>query len=126
MSRLTIPNAKEKAFMNSVAEFGREYLGVLFNGYDGSPFQIHHCVGRSYRHSKVHIGHYFILPVPIELHDVTSNHPLNVTHHRKAFCAKYGNERDLWRKMYIKMAELEMCKEARLLEVYHSIMDTNR
>lgn len=112
--------------MKAVGEFGNEFIGVLFPEYpEGSPFQIHHCVGRSYVHNKIHIGHYFILPVPFDLHDPNGNHPLNVTHYRKAFCNKYGSESALFQVMYSAMIQFGMCEE--LPEgVYEAIMDTKR
>lgn len=103
-----LPNAKEKAFLKAVADFHNEHgVGYLFGDeWKGSPFQIHHVAGRTYKHNKVHIGHYFILPVVATLHDVSSNHPHNVTHYRHKFSEVYGNQRDLWQKMMFQMQML--------------------
>ena len=71
-----------------------------------SHIHIHHPVGRKYRIDKHEIGELFILPLAIHLHDVGSNHPLNVTLHRKAFVECYGRECDLFKKMCEKIGDL--------------------
>lgn len=97
-------NAKQKQFMSDVAEWASENIHKLYGGmYMGAHFQIHHVAGRSAKHNKVPIGHEFILPVPIELHDVHSNHPDNVTHFKKNFVKRFGNQRDLFFAMYLDM-----------------------
>lgn len=102
-----LPNKQEKDFLKAVADFHNEHgVGYLFgHEWEGSPFQIHHVAGRAYKNNKVHIGHYFILPVPVTLHDVHSNHPHNVTHYRHKFTEIYGNQRDLWLKMINQMQD---------------------
>ena len=49
------PNAEEKRWRESVREQGC----VL----TGSPAVIHHCVGRTARHNKVDIGHWWVIPL---------------------------------------------------------------
>ncbi len=71
--------------------------GCIVTG--SSEIQIHHAVGRTYKKDKVVIGEIFILPLWVHLHDVSSNHPLNVTHHRKAFIKEYGLESELFEQM---------------------------
>lgn len=107
LSKNTKPNAEEKAWLKAVADFHNEHgVGYLFGDmWNDAPFQIHHVCGRSYKQNKVKIGHWFILPVPQQLHDVHSAHPLNVTHYRKRFSEAFGNQRYLWRKMVEKMAD---------------------
>lgn len=61
--------------------------------------QIHHVVGRSYKHNKVLIGPWFILPLCWYLHDVHSNSKHNVTHFRHNFTRVYGFQRDLFANM---------------------------
>jgi len=68
--------------------------------------QRHHCVGRSYVIDKTKIGEIFTLPLHWKLHDVGSNDPHNVTHHRKAFVKKYGRECDLFADMCEKIGDL--------------------
>lgn len=110
-------NAKEQKFMEAVAEFGLYHLFKLNPEWSGG-FQIHHVIGRSGKHNKVHIGHWFILPIPFDLHDVHSNHPLNVTHFRKRFTAEFGNQRDLWLKM-VELMDYDVPEE-----VKNAISDT--
>lgn len=61
--------------------------------------QFHHVKGRAYVHNKIHIGEFFILPLPWELHDVHSNSGLNVTHFPKNFVAEHGKQSELWMSM---------------------------
>lgn len=67
-------------------------------------FQLHHVLGRSAKHNKVAIGHWFIIPVPIELHDVASNHDLNVTHHKHSFTKRYGKQKNIFLRLVAAMA----------------------
>ena len=62
-------------------------------------------LGRAAKNNKVSIGHEFILPVPFDLHDVSSNHPLNVTHRKKAFVKEFGSQRDLFFTMLESMRD---------------------
>ena len=105
LTKNTAPNSQEKVWLKTVAEFHNEYgLGYLYGAeWNSSPFQIHHVCGRAYKQNKVKIGNWFILCVPISLHDVHSNHPLNVTHWRHRFTDDFGLQRDLWLKMVEKM-----------------------
>lgn len=111
-------NARQKKWMADIAEFVNENgLGVLYPGYsDDVNFELHHVLGRSAKHNKTQIGHEFIIPVPFELHNVMSNHPLNVTHHKKKFVAEYGMQCDLFNKLCTMMddegymtPDLEIC-----------------
>ncbi len=93
--------------MAHVSAFAEDNLGELYGAeYQHSQFQLHHVLGRTAKHNKVHIGHWFILPVPIELHDVSSNNSLNVTHHKRAFTDKFGSQSELFIKM---CGMIEMC-----------------
>ena len=55
------PNAAQKRWRESVRE-----LGCLM-GAPG-PVEIHHVVGRTAKHNKIAIGHWWILPVSNEGH----------------------------------------------------------
>ena len=95
-------NAKQKAFMSSIAHWCENYGGmVTLYGQDwaDSPFHLHHVKGRSFKHKKTQIGHDFIIPVPIELHDVASNHSLNVTHYKHAFTKAFGSQGSIYQVM---------------------------
>ena len=99
-------NAAQKKWMDNITEWAQENIHLLYgHRYSGHEFQRHHVVGRSAKNNKVPIGHEFILPVPFVLHDVSSNHPLNVTHRKKAFTAKFGMQRDLFNTMYYSMQD---------------------
>lgn len=90
------PRSVIKKWHEIVADFGCVITGAR-------QIQIHHCVGRSFKHGKVQIGEIFILPLWFMLHDVSSNHPFCVTHRRKAFVREYGKERDLFLNMVEKL-----------------------
>ena len=95
-------NGKQKLFMSDIAHWCENCDGIAtLYGADwaDSPFHIHHVKGRSFKHKKTQIGHDFIIPVPIALHDVHSNHPLNVTHFKKAFTRNFGSQVNLFMKM---------------------------
>jgi len=67
--------------------------------------QIHHIWGSKFKHNKIHVGNYAVLALNPELHDVSSNHELNVTHHKKAFHEAYGSNARLFEKTLYKVAE---------------------
>lgn len=97
-------NAAQKKWMSDIADWAINNIGMLYTSeYDDAIPQLHHVLGRSAKQNKVVIGHWFILPVPFELHDVSSDHPLNVTHNKKAFTAMYGMQRALFDSMYYSM-----------------------
>jgi hypothetical protein len=99
-------NAAQKQWMNDITEWAEHNIQVLYGGeWSNKPIQRHHVLGRSAKHNKIEIGHWFILPVPFELHDVSSNHPLNVTHNKKAFVKRFGNQRDLFLQMVEEMRD---------------------
>ena len=110
-------NTKQKKWMASIAEFAESNLWELYGEeYSGARYQLHHVLGRSAKHNKVSIGHWFIIPVPFELHDISSNHPDNVTHCKKSFIKRFGNQSDLFNKMATIMdlqgyttPDLEVC-----------------
>ena len=77
--------AVEKKWLDRVAAHGCVITG-------NSQCQIHHPIGREGKSNKYHIGRFFCYGLSFELHDVSSNHPFNVTHHRKAFVGTYGKE----------------------------------
>lgn len=101
-------NKEERIWVENVADYANEH--ELNNFYPSNflnkGFQIHHVLGRSAKHNKVHIGYWFILPVPYGLHDVSSNHKLNVTHHKHAFTDRFGFQRDIFKTMVLLMHTL--------------------
>lgn len=101
-------NAAQKQWMSDITHFIMENgLGDLY-GCDyvhDINMQRHHVLGRSSKHNKVAIGHWFIIPVPFDLHDVSSNNPENVTHCKKAFVKRFGTQRSIFKRMYQSMKE---------------------
>jgi hypothetical protein len=100
-------NAAQKQWMSDIAEWANDNIDLLYHGGWGHEcsFQLHHVLGRSAKHNKISIGHEFIIPVPFDLHDVSSNHKLNVTHHKKAFVKAFGKQSELFIKMIRSMDE---------------------
>ena len=73
--------------------------------------QVHHIWGRTTRSNKINIGHWAIIPLAIRFHDVNSNSPFNITHHRKRFEIEFGaTEKQLWQKLFIKSLSDERLK----------------
>ncbi len=99
-------NAKQKQWMKDITEWAEDNIQLFYGvNYFNANIQRHHVLGRSAKHNKVDIGHWFILPIPFELHDVSSNHPENVTHRKKDFVKRFGNQRDLFLMMVEDMRE---------------------
>ena len=119
-------NAKQKKWMTDIASFievnglhvlyGAEYLAR-------TDFQLHHVLGRSAKHNKVAIGHWFIIPVPFELHDINEKNDLNVTYFKHNFTNKFGLQSEIFSRMIGYMDKLPF--ETPGQEIYDAIMDTN-
>jgi|TARA_R110000851_G_scaffold326213_1_gene494663 hypothetical protein len=93
-------NAAQKQWMNDIAEWANNNnLGLLYDYDNGRGIQLHHVMGRSAKQNKTPIGHWFIIPIPFDLHDVGSSHMHNVTHHKHSFTNRFGNQRDLFNDM---------------------------
>lgn len=92
------PNAAQKRWRETVAGFG-----CVATHADPAHCQIHHVVGRTGKHNRVPIGHWFILPLHWRLHDIHSDDKHNVTHYRLAFCRKYGSQRRLFIAMCVAL-----------------------
>ena len=101
-------NAAQKKWMESITDYINENgLGDLYGSdyvYD-TRIQRHHVLGKSARHNKIAIGHWFILPVPFELHDPNVNHEFHVGHCKKAFVKRFGTQRSLFKRMYQAMKQ---------------------
>lgn len=76
------PNADEKKFQGWLKE-----QPCCITGAFG--VQVHHCVGATGKNNKVLIGHYFCLPMSVEIHD---------EYHAgtKAWRENHGAQSDLW------------------------------
>jgi len=118
------PNAAQKRFIDHVCLFIERYtLGYLYPGYEQYfGYHVHHPCGRSAKHNKVEIGHWFILPVPVELHDVSSNHPLNVTHYKHRFTETFGAQACLFRRLVegMRIMGLSIPPDGVLNEIFDS------
>jgi hypothetical protein len=117
-------NAAQKKWMQTISSWyqGCGFIDHRLNQYQ---FQLHHAGGRAYKHNKVAIGHWFVLPLPVEYHDVNSNNPLNITHHKNKFTDEFGSQSELFQEMINSMSMLKMdipfgC------EVFESIMSTKK
>ena len=90
----------------------------------GAGMQIHHVCGRTYKHNKVLIGPWFIIPLPFELHDVSSNHPQNVTHYKHRFTDGYGLQSELFAEMVERLRDRGI--EVPDQEILDAIKDTRK
>ncbi len=101
-------NTEQVKWMESITDYINENgLGNLYGvdyEYD-TRIQRHHVLGRSAKHNKVHIGHWFILPVPFELHDPNVNHKYHVGNCKKAFVRRFGTQRSIFKRMYQDMKQ---------------------
>jgi len=79
-------NADEKKFM----AWCKEQPSIVSGSYG---VEVHHCVGSSAKTyvgaERVHIGHYFILPLTPEEHKTYHNR-------KREFASEYGHQQDLW------------------------------
>lgn len=118
----TKPNTEQKRWMQRVAEYAEAHGS--FPNQTTNHFQIHHVKGRAFKHNKVAIGHWFVLPINPVYHDVHSNSPWNVTHYPKRYAIEFGKQRDQFAAMCAVIRsegdELPFGDD-----VYHAIMDLN-
>lgn len=105
---------KEQKWLNTITDFAISTSWMLekYGGYCESPYHFdrHHCIGRKAKRKvnfiSTPVGHWYVLPVPFELHDVHSNSKLNVTHCKKAFEATIGTQKALFVDMVDSMRDL--------------------
>jgi len=71
------PNAAQTRWREAVRELG----SVI----SGGPAVIHHCVGRTAKHNKVQIGHWWILPLTDSEHKALHNGETFGRESRKSF-----------------------------------------
>jgi len=102
--------AAEKKWHSDVAHFATNSDWMSrYHGFCIGPnvFQLDHILGAQAK-KKVNlvsekVGEWLIIPVPVDLHDITSNNPLNVTVNKKGFEKEFGNRINLWMDMVYKM-----------------------
>lgn len=80
------PNAEEKRFHAITKE-----SDCICCGNPG-PSIVEHCMGKSFRHNKELIGHWFVIPLCVECDNVTTKGS------RRAFRNKFGPQSKLWFK----------------------------
>ena len=115
--------AVEKAWLEQVTEFAQSspWLSAVYGMHCDNchQFQIDHLLGakakRKVGFETTKVGEFVIMPVPIALHDITSNHPLNRTLRPAAFRKVFGHELSVWNQMLAEMEnkgyELPFSKE---------------
>ena len=93
-SKGNAPTAAQRRWQDVVAG-----LGCIVTRSDPAHCQLHHVGGFTYKHNKIRVGPWFILPLHASLHDLGSENPCNVTHHRRAFTDKFGTQAHLFLKV---------------------------
>lgn len=118
-------NTKQKKWMADITEFiNDEGLGMLYPDYDQSRnMQRHHVLGRSAKQNKIAIGHWFVIPVPYELHEPNLNHEFHVGSNKKNFVRKYGSQRGIFQCLVSCMAQWGY--DVPPDDVYDAIMSTS-
>lgn len=109
-SKGNAPTAAQKRWVEAVAN-----LGSIISG---DPAQIHHCVGVTGKHNKVHIGPYWILP-------------LTEGEHLALHAGLYGKcrrqiEKDLFREVLRKLEPDESLNDWPPQDVLNAIEDYHR
>ncbi len=119
-------NTAQKQWMADITYFIMENgLGDLYGSdyIHNSDIQRHHVLGRSAKQNKVAIGHWFIIPVPFELHDPNMDHEFHVGKCKKAFVSRFGTQRSLFKRMYQSMKQQGY--KVPNIDVYNAIMETS-
>ncbi len=117
-------NAAQNKWMSTISDWYHT-IGFIDLELESYQFQLHHVVGRKAKHNKVAIGEWFILPLPIRYHDVSSDNPFNVTHYRHMFTHEFGLQSELFKEMIESMVNLGVDLPFGD-DVINSIMDTRR
>jgi hypothetical protein len=99
-----LPTVAEKEWHLDVVNFAKSstWLRDIYQNYciDPYSFQLDHIVGakakRKINGVTTKVGEWAVMPIPIELHDLTSNNPLNRTLRPGAFRKTIGNEKLIW------------------------------
>lgn len=101
----------EKDWHQSVADFATEsdWLVRKFGGHcvRVREFQLDHIIGaqakRKINFVSTKVGEWVVIPVPIDLHDLTSNNSLAIHKGRRNFEKQFGNCINLWLDMVENM-----------------------
>ena len=119
-------NVTQRKWMDDITDYVNENgLGDLYgHEYEGrTDIQRHHVLGRAAKHNKIDIGHWFIIPVPFELHDPNMKHPQHVGHCKKSFIKKFGSQRGI----YEHLTTLMLCQGYAVppINAHYAILETN-
>lgn len=111
---------QEKQWLARIARYAEEH--GAFPLYDTHDFELHHVKGGTFKHNKVHIGRWWVLPIMSRFHNVHSNNLWNVTHWPKRYAIEFGKQRDQFAAMcaVIRSEDNELPFSD---EVYLAIMD---
>ena len=94
------PTAEQTRWRETVRRVGCIVTGsTATEPTEPGDIQIHHVVGAAGVRNKVHIGHWYILPLHHRLHDVNSDFPVNITTNKSRFVQQYSSEKNLFMTM---------------------------
>jgi hypothetical protein len=91
--------AAVKRWETTMMEF---HLGCVASG-ERYNLELHHVLGYTYKHDKIHIGCWYILPLAERYHNAQLGNPFNVTDWPKRFAIEFGFQRDLFMKRITAM-----------------------
>ena len=94
--------SKIRAWHRMIAEYVEIY-GPVVEGR--GRVQFHHVRGRTFRHNKILVGPWFLIPLPSSIHDYHEEGQFNVTNFWKNFVEEYGPQRVLWMNMIDRMKD---------------------
>lgn len=105
--------SKEQDWLNQITEFASNSAWMLekYGGYCEAPydFQRHHIEGRKakrkFNYESTCVGWFYVIPVPFEMHDVSSTHNLSVTHAKNRFEGVVGTQLELFVDMIDSMLD---------------------
>ena len=114
------PTAKqEKDWLARVTRYGEEH--GEFPTQDFMAFDRHHVKGREFKHNKVAVGRWYVLPISKHYHEINNN-VFNVSSYPKTYEAEFGKQRD----QFIAMCAVIRSEDGYLPfidEVLHAIGD---
>ncbi|MGB2063540.1 MAG: hypothetical protein ACPHUL_00195 [Marinomonas gallaica] len=99
--------AAEKRWLESVVDFATEssWLEMKYGleVLDARSFEIDHILGAQAKRKVMgvttKVGEYAIMPIPYEIHNIRSAHPLNRTLSPSAYRNQFGHEKNVWLEM---------------------------
>ena len=113
-SKGNAPTEAQKQWMKGVRRLG--------SVVSGGAAVVHHAVGRTGKHNKIHIGHWWLIPMTDEEHKALHSHGATFGHEsRKAF-EKAAFERvflALWGDFDMIKAHMPGSAEVKAIASYH-------